>query len=230
MRPLALETRGCQPETARIPNHTNSRDLHDVSFSLWREGARVSLKTGCKFQAARDTEATSQKCAYGGGWGGGGGAQLVGTGQRRTHALLPTQGGSFSPVSSHPTGVGSRYRADSLHPLSRAGHSQVSPPTKCGWPAKQVVLGLKDRVARAWTTCSDSLTTSGCKGRGVHVRACVYIGNFASHARLAPGISNPGLISNPASSPILATNPNRRESWIDSASDRAERKSSHGAS
>lgn len=56
------------------------------------------------------------------------------------------QGAPSAPVSlPPPRGVqGAGYRADSLHPLSRAEHSQVSLPTKCGWPAKQVVLGLKD--------------------------------------------------------------------------------------
>ena len=139
-----LETRGCPSETARIPNHTQQLGPSWCFPSLSGGQGRVGLKTGCKFQAARDTEATFQKCALG---GEGRGAQLVGTGQRRRHPMPSShQGAPSAPVSLPPPwGVrGAGWRADSLHPLSRAEHSQMSPPTKCGWPTKQVVLGLKD--------------------------------------------------------------------------------------
>lgn len=71
----------------------------------------------------------------------------MGTGQSRRHPMPSShQGAPSAPISlPPPRGVqGAGCRADSLHPLSRAEHSQVSSLMECGWPTKQVVLGLKD--------------------------------------------------------------------------------------
>ena len=112
-------------------------------FCLWRGGQSRPQDRVQVPSSQRHRGHFSEMCFAGGGAGGAVSGHRAK--QKAPHALL-TPRGSFSPhLTPTPTGSpGAGCRADSLYPLSRAEHSQVSSLMKCGWPTKQVVLGLKD--------------------------------------------------------------------------------------
>lgn len=92
----------------------------------------------------------------------------------------------------------------------------MSPPRKHSWPTKQVVPSLKDQDrqrARRRAQAPDNVLSQG--KRGVCVRVCVQ-GNLPAKPD-CPGLSNPGLISEPLTL-LVATGQNRRDSWTDPAS------------